>query len=118
MPAPDASSIWQRNYPNAVNALYHTDNRIISIKALRSQNFSGLKLRSPLSNAHVPNMIYFVLRIIFIISPGKHYLSRSDKTTHIINMLICLVIIYPVRKPDNLFTAKILLKLFLYLLLA
>ena len=66
MPAPDASSIWRRNYPNAVHAIYHKNNLIISIKALRSSNFSGLKLRSPLSNAHVPNMIYYVLQHIIM----------------------------------------------------
>ena len=80
MPAPDASSIWQRNYPNAVNALYHTDNRIISIKALRSQNFSGLKLRSPLSNAHVPNMIYFVLQHIIMMQIVS-ILARANSGT-------------------------------------
>ena len=90
MPAPDASSIWQRNYPNAVNSLYHTDHRIISIKALRSQNFSGLKLRSPLSNAHVPNMIYFVLQhiimmqIVSILARANSGAFRIFHTNHYI----------------------------------
>ena len=57
-----------------------------------------------------------ILRIRFIVRPGKHHLARAQERADVIHMFVRLILIDSTRQPQHFFYAKISSKLLLDLL--
>ena len=53
-----------------------------------------------------------ILRIVFVICPGKKHFSWLYKAAHIINMAVGFIVVNTKRQPDDFFNRKILTQLF------
>ena len=58
-----------------------------------------------------------VLRVVLLVGPRQHYLAGTDKSTHIIHVLIGFVVVYATGQPQHLVNVEVLLKLVLNLCL-
>ena len=79
-------------------------------------DFTSLSIRQLLQIIQA-GLAQSILRISFVICPRQHHLTRADKGTDIIYMLVCFIVINTARNPQNLFHAQVSLKLLLNLFL-
>ena len=79
-------------------------------------DFTSLSIRQLLQSVQT-GLAQSILRISFVICPRQHHLTRTDKGTDIIYMLVGFIVINTARNPQNLFHAQVSLKLLFNLLL-